>query len=94
MRPMRSRMKRREEEEEIMGRAESRRGQGWRRKEAEQRGGQPGWDTSSPTQELLPLSPPAQRRSQEVRGHIRKVSSGPIAGDGELKELVTAPLLR
>lgn len=69
-----------------------------RRKEEDQRGGQPGWDTSplqqGPTQKLLPLGPPAQRRPQEVRGHIGQVSSGAVAGDGELEELVTAPLLR
>lgn len=70
------------------------------KEEESQRGGPSGWDDPEPraeqvpTQELLSFGPPAQRRPQEVRGHIGLVSSSTIAGDGELEELVTAPPLR
>lgn len=46
------------------------------------------------TQELLPLSPPLQRRSQEVSGGVGELGGLPVGVDGLLQHVVTAQLLR
>lgn len=46
------------------------------------------------TQELLPLGPPLQSGSQQVRGRIRQLGGLSVRVDGSLQQVVAAQLLR